>query len=485
MTLTARAVKTNSLTAAATSALATDLGGSSATLPLVQGSQAALAVIGGTFTATLQFEAQGAGGTWFAAPALPIGTSGGALVTSATAAGNFLVLAAGAVQVRVRCSAFTSGPAAVELSNAPVGGIGYNVASPSGITDVQGLNGDGGALSNPMLEGLYESSTVVRDARAMNAPFADLSTGKGVAAVNIPGLATTGSLAAPGQVTLNPIGAAQSVSVDLTGTYTGLTFTFQALMGDGTTWRNINGYTWQSSTGTVVGLTTSALNGTWTVPCGGFLGVRINVTAIATGTATFALAASIAPQLPAIDSQGNVRSAIWVGNSGSAVSGITAAGSADTTQNNLTALAVVPYNLAYDDVAAQWNRLRNNTLVSLLASTGRTGTTVTATQTNFNARGLVLALNVTVNPGGAQTLTLSLQAVINGVSYNINLGVANAFAGGAGSSILVFYPGAATAWTGGTEHLTFQAPVPRAWTATVTHSAAGSWTYTLDAAYIV
>jgi hypothetical protein len=400
VTLTARTIKTNSLTAAGTSGAATDALGSSATLALPQGSQGALAVISGTFTATLQFEAQGAGGTWIAAPAVPIGTSGAALVSSATAAGNWLILAAGALQVRVRCSAFTSGPAVVELSNAQVGGFSYNVASPSGITDVQGVNADGGALSNPVQLGIYESSTVIRDLRAMNAPVADLLAGKGVAAVNVPGLGNSGSLAAPGTVALNPVGGATVVAFGLTGTYTGLTFTFQGSMDGGVTYPyTLNGYPTPAGS-TVTGLTTSAANGAWIVPCAGFDAVRANVTALASGTATFQLTAGIGAWAPSLDTQGNQRISIWQGNGNNVVSFVNN-GSDAVANSSLGSLAVTNYNAQYDG-NTNWVRVRAAQVfkvVALGAGTAETTIWTPTTGKKFRLMGFLLTV------GAASTLT--------------------------------------------------------------------------------
>jgi hypothetical protein len=152
VTITARAIKTGNITAAATSALATDAGGSSATLFLAQGSQGALAVISGTFSATLQFEGRAAGGTWFAVPAFPV--TGGAVVTSATAAGNFLLFAGGAIELRVRCSTYSSGTAVVELSNAPVGAPLF-VSGPVAV-------GAAGLASNPFIMAGLDASNLTR-----------------------------------------------------------------------------------------------------------------------------------------------------------------------------------------------------------------------------------------------------------------------------------------------------------------------------------
>ena len=70
------------------------------------------------FTATLLFEASLDGTNFFSVLGTPY--AGGAAVTQATAAGNWILYAPGAVKVRVRCSAYTSGTPTATLQ----GGLG-------------------------------------------------------------------------------------------------------------------------------------------------------------------------------------------------------------------------------------------------------------------------------------------------------------------------------------------------------------------------
>jgi hypothetical protein len=427
MTLTARTIKTNSLTAAGTSALATDALGSSATLLLAQGSQGALAVISGTFSATLQFEAQSAGGTWFAVPAVPIGTTAGALVSSATAAGNFLLLAAGALQVRVRCSAFSSGPAVVELSNAPVGGF--------------------------------------------NAPVTGAATGSPAAA---------GALTAPGTLTLTPIGLASVCQVAVTGTYTGLTFTFQGTV-DGTNWQNLNGYPFQANTATVNGLTTSAATGNWIVPCSGFAGVRVNVTAIASGSATFAIQAGPTALASRTDTQGNLQVALYDANTNTKMNSLAAA--SDTAANGNQALFVIPYTQDYDDIGGTWNRRRNNTVVTAFASAARTATPTAVNITNWNGRGLVLFVDVTVAASAlALTPSITLRDTLGATAFTLWAAAAQITATGAARYVYLLYPGSASAgsWTE-----SVQIALPRQLTMNVTHANANSVTYSVTVHHIL
>lgn len=128
-----------------------------------------------------------------------------------------------------------------------------------------------------------------------------------------------------------------------------------------------------------------------------------------------------------------------------------------------------------------WDRWRNNTETTLLASAARTATTITPAQTNYNGKGVLLVLKVTANPGGAETLTLHLRydtgAADFGESGNIVTAASN------GTYRLMVYPGASAAQVGNNKFLA--AAVPRSWAAVVQHSGAGSWTYELYAAVIV
>ncbi len=73
--------------------------------------------ITGTFTATATFEATVNGADWVACAATS--AAGGAVVTTATAAGLWAIPAAGYAAVRVRCSAYTSGSLTTTLRADP------------------------------------------------------------------------------------------------------------------------------------------------------------------------------------------------------------------------------------------------------------------------------------------------------------------------------------------------------------------------------
>jgi hypothetical protein len=111
----------------------------------------------------------------------------------------------------------------------------------------------------------------------------------------------------------------------------------------------------------------------------------------------------------------------------------------------------------------------------LLASAARTTTTSSASQTNYNHRGVIVHLDVT----SAGTGTLQVQ--INGTSgigaFVLALGTASA-----GSNLLIAYPGVIDA---DTSYDAKSVVLTRVWTVTINKSDASSWTYSVGYALIV
>jgi hypothetical protein len=86
-------------------------------LNLPTNSGAATLTLTGTFSATLAFEGAGDGKTFVALNCYPSNSVTAA--TSATAVGTFQCNVAGYAEIRVRCSAFTSGTAVVAINSSP------------------------------------------------------------------------------------------------------------------------------------------------------------------------------------------------------------------------------------------------------------------------------------------------------------------------------------------------------------------------------
>jgi hypothetical protein len=131
-----------------------------------------------------------------------------------------------------------------------------------------------------------------------------------------------------------------------------------------------------------------------------------------------------------------------------------------------------------------WERVRNNTEGTLLASAARTGTTSSATQTNHNARGVVIAINITNAGAGTGTLAPALRLIdpISGTGGQINVATATT-AAATGLSFWIVYPGISTL-TGSTKAVS-SVPLARSWLLTVVHSDASTITYSAAYMYIV
>lgn len=143
----------------------------------------------------------------------------------------------------------------------------------------------------------------------------------------------------------------------------------------------------------------------------------------------------------------------------------------------------LPAAASYLHNGSTFDPARNNTEGTLLASSARTASTNTATQTHYNGDGtLFLYLDVTANPGGAETLQIIAYGVspIPGTRVQV---VAFTAIPAAANGQYGFMVGPdlteALAPTAGTFAARARATVPRSWSVQVVHSAAGSWTYSL------
>jgi hypothetical protein len=153
-------------------------------------------------------------------------------------------------------------------------------------------------------------------------------------------------------------------------------------------------------------------------------------------------------------------------------------GLADGVSNSSVAAVVEARPDSFN--GSTWDRVRGNLEASLLASSARTTTTNSPDQTNYNGRGVLLVLNVTAQPGGGETLSLKLQAKDSISASYIDVADAGVlFTAATGIKALLVYPGvlAADLVSGMTGK---SAVVPRTFRAVVTHSASGSWTYSLS-----
>jgi len=120
-----------------------------------------------------------------------------------------------------------------------------------------------------------------------------------------------------------------------------------------------------------------------------------------------------------------------------------------------------------------WDRERGNTAETVLASAARTVTTASADLTNYNQRGVHVAVDVTV--AGTSTLTVTIQGKdpVSGNYYDLLIGTAIA---AAGLVILKLYPGIGTLAGGAASDI-----LPRIWRVNCAKGDASAWTYSVGA----
>lgn len=142
------------------------------------------------------------------------------------------------------------------------------------------------------------------------------------------------------------------------------------------------------------------------------------------------------------------------------------------------------HNLLYN--GATFDRERGNLEGTLLASAARTVLTDSPSQTNYNARGVIIWLSITVasGTGGLSVQVLATPPVGANTVILTNTSTAIIATGTYGYEI---YPGSASAGTAGSRQVNVrtQAVLPRTWIARVNVGDASSYTYSLGYSYIL
>ncbi|SRR5579884_647578 len=125
---------------------------------------------------------------------------------------------------------------------------------------------------------------------------------------------------------------------------------------------------------------------------------------------------------------------------------------------------------------------RGNQQGTLLASATRTANTASADQTNYNARGVLLFLNVTAasGTGGVRALVQAKDPISGSTQFLAS--ATPAFKTATGLYVYSVYPGAPV---GAFLEQATQAALPRTWSVLVQHGDASSYTYSLGFALIV
>ena len=142
----------------------------------------------------------------------------------------------------------------------------------------------------------------------------------------------------------------------------------------------------------------------------------------------------------------------------------------------------------FDTGMRRWNgttydRSRNNVETQVVSRVLQATTYTGSDRANYNGRGVTGFLNVTANPGGAQTLTFTLEVKdeLGGDAY-VAVATSGAVlaAGGLGLFMIQCYPGDAVTATVAIANVYTQVlKLPRTYRWIVTHSGAGNWSYTV------
>ncbi len=152
----------------------------------------------------------------------------------------------------------------------------------------------------------------------------------------------------------------------------------------------------------------------------------------------------------------------------------------DNSSSSNPGLFVVSHSLQYDET--NFDRVRGNTEITVLATAARTASTNSADLINYNARGVIITLDVTTDPAGGETLQLLVQYKdAESSAYEIILDDgANATPG---RRTVIVYPG--TAGSANDVTSTTGYPLPRIWRVRIVHSAGGTWNYSVGASLIL
>lgn len=132
---------------------------------------------------------------------------------------------------------------------------------------------------------------------------------------------------------------------------------------------------------------------------------------------------------------------------------------------------------------ATWDPQKNNTEGALLASAARTADTTSADQTNHNARGVIVHLNISAASGtGGLVMRFQMKDPVSGNYIDVN--AAPTARTTAEYFTYIWYPGASMA-VAANLHQVNAAPLPRTWRVRVAHADGSSYTYSVAYSLIV
>ncbi len=143
---------------------------------------------------------------------------------------------------------------------------------------------------------------------------------------------------------------------------------------------------------------------------------------------------------------------------------------------NSTSVKVLNRNLLFN--GASWDRERNNTEETVLASAARTATVNSADFTNYNAKGLHVIVNVTAFAAGASIIPfIQGKDPVSGTYYDILEGLPITTTG---INIIKVFPGISAVVNSSASDV-----LPRTWRVRVTHADTKSITYSVAGALVL
>lgn len=146
---------------------------------------------------------------------------------------------------------------------------------------------------------------------------------------------------------------------------------------------------------------------------------------------------------------------------------------------NALGLDVVAQTELFNDVS--WDRYRNNTEITGLASAARTATLNGSDLTNYNAKGVIVTLDVTAT-ADTPSITLRIQHRDQEANVYENLLIGAAVTT-TGTHTYIVYPGVGAAAEDVVETIGY--PLGRLWRVRVEHADADSITYSVGASYVL
>ncbi len=174
------------------------------------------------------------------------------------------------------------------------------------------------------------------------------------------------------------------------------------------------------------------------------------------------------------------KQAVMIGDDGATNFAATGPMNSDGLAASGRGLLTRGYDFLYNGTS--WDRERSNEEITVLASAARTATVSSADLTNYNARGVIITIDVTADPGTASvTPTVEIKDSV-GALYDIILSATAVDA--VGTFVYVIYPSTLTAAANGITQV-LQNPLPRTWRVTMTHPNTQSLTYSVSASYIL